>query len=304
MANFGVGSGRSRESVSGAASAGVAPVVEVDWVDDHRGDHDLRIVDVTIQAKLRPLPHMRSGKREWNHAHVPGAAFADLRRICDPSRPARKFMLPDARWFAAAMSQLGIGEGHRVVLYDAAGSMWATYLWWMLRAFGFEGAAVMNGGWTAWHLQGHPTCSTPCAYPPATFTPHPRAGIFVGKEEVLAAIEDSRTSIICASGGRYYRGERRQFGQRRRGHIPTAQNVSASRILDRATQRYLPVHELRELFGSTLDSERVITYCGAGPAASSVAFALHLLGHPNVAIYDGGMNEWSADRRLPLVVGD
>lgn len=75
-------------------------------------------------------------------------------------------------------------------------------------------------------------------------------------------------------------------------------------LIDRATQRYRPPDELRALFGSILEAKRVITYCGAGIASSSDAFILHRLGHPNVAVYDGGMLEWCADPGLPLEVGD
>jgi thiosulfate/3-mercaptopyruvate sulfurtransferase len=54
--------------------------------------------------------------------------------------------------FAAQMGQLGIGDHTRVVVYDARETMWAARLWWMLHAFGFDQAAVLNGGWTAWQL--------------------------------------------------------------------------------------------------------------------------------------------------------
>ena len=281
----------------------IPPLVDPSWVEEHLGDPDLRILDATVQVKLRPIPHMRSGLREYRRAHVPGAAFTDLRRICDPRAPARTFTMPDASWFAQAMGRLGVGDGHRVVIYDARESMWAARLWWMLRAFGFDGASVMDGGWTAWTADGRPTCSERCGYPPAAFTAQPRPGLFVAKERVLAAIEDERTCIVCALGRRQFVGERREYG-RRRGHIPGAKNVSAWRILDRRTQRYRPPAELRELFGPIMDADHVITYCGGGVAACSDALALQLLGHPDVAVYDGGMIEWSADKRLPLVTGE
>jgi thiosulfate/3-mercaptopyruvate sulfurtransferase len=286
-----------------AGAASIPPLVESDWLEHHLDDEDLRIVDVTIQVKLKPFPWMRSGKREWKRGHIPGAVFADLRKLCDPNSPARTFTMPDADWFAAQMSRLGIGDGTRVVLYDARESMWAARVWWMLRAFAFDNAAVLNGGWTAWRLEQRPTSSEPSAYPPATFTPAPRPGLFVDKDEVMRAIDDPSTCIVCALGRRQYSGERREYG-RRRGHIPGARNVSAGRILDRRTQRYRPLDELHELFDRVLDAERIITYCGGGVAAASDAFVLHLLGHPNVAVYDGGFVEWSADKQLPLEVGD
>jgi thiosulfate/3-mercaptopyruvate sulfurtransferase len=200
------------------------------------------------------------------------------------------------------MGRLGIGDGMRVVRYDGRENMWAARLWWMLRTFGFDDAAVLNGGWTAWRLEDRPTSSKPCAYPSATFTPRPRPEIIVSTGEVLAAIEDEATCIVSALGRRQHRGERNEYG--RRGHIPGASNVTAWEILDRETMRYRPIEELRELFHPILEAERVITYCGGGIASSSDAFILHVLGHRNVAVYDGGLIEWCGDRDLPLELGE
>ena len=278
------------------------PLVEPAWLEAHLGDPDLRVVDATVQVRLWPVPRVRSGRRAFRRGHIPGAAFADLLALSDPDAPARTFTMPSAERFAEGMGRLGIGDGTRVVIYDGRENMWAARLWWMLRTFGFDDAAVLNGGWTAWRLEGRPVSTKPCAYPPATFTPRPRPQLIVGKEEVLAAIEDPATCIVSALGRRQHRGERNEYG--RRGHIPGAKNVTAWEILDRETMRYRPPDELRARFGPVLDTERVITYCGGGVAASSDAFILHLLGHRNVAVYDGGLMEWCADRSLPLERGE
>jgi thiosulfate/3-mercaptopyruvate sulfurtransferase len=123
----------------------------------------------------------------------------------------------------------------------------------------------------------------------------------VDKRAVLDALEDPGVVLINALGRRQHRGEVNEYG--RRGHIPGSRNVTAWEILDRATQCYRPLPELRSKVGSALQAERVITYCGAGAAASSLAHVLVRLGHPHVAIYDGGLLEWCADRRLPLETG-
>lgn len=172
----------------------------------------------------------------------------------------------------------------------------------MLRAFGFDDAAVLDGGWRAWTAQGRPVCSKPCAYPPAQFAARPRPGLFAGTQDVLGAIGDPGTAIVSALGRRQHRGEVSEYG--RPGHIPGAKNVSAWAILDKASGRYRPLGELRQMCAPVLDAERVITYCGGGIAASSLAFVLHRLGHPNVAVYDGGLLEWCADPSLPLEMGD
>ena len=278
------------------------PLIEPEWLEEHLGDPDLRVVDATVQIKLWPFPRIRSGRRGFKRSHIPGAAFADLLELSDPRAPSYTFTMPSARRFAEYMGRLGIGDGTRVVLYDARETMWATRLWWMLRAFGFDDAAVLNGGWTAWRLENRPISSQPCTYASAAFNPRPRPELIVGKEQVLSAIDDTGTCIVSALGRRQHRGERNEYG--RRGHIPGAMNVTAWQILDRKTQRYRPIEELRELFRPILDAERVITYCGGGVAASSDAFVLHLLGHRKVTIYDGGLIEWCANSDLPLELGE
>jgi len=279
------------------------PLVESDWLASRLGDPDLRVLDATIHVRTLPFPFIRSGKREWKRSHIPGAAFADLRKLSEPTKRSYTFTLPSASHFAEEMARLGVGADSRVVVYDSRHNMWAARLWWMLRYFGFDNASVLNGGWAAWQKGGHPECSKSCAYPPAKpFSPQPRPELVVGKQEMIAATECSRTCIVSALGRRQHRGERNEY--RRRGHIPGARNVTAWEILDRDTLQYRSKAELLDRFGTILDAERIITYCGSGIAASSDALALHHLGHSNVAIYDGGLVEWNADRTLPLELGE
>src|SRR5690606_1442407 len=100
-----------------------------------------------------------------------------------------RFMMPPAEQFAEAMGRYGVGDDSDVVLYDRAGNMWAARIWWMLRAFGFDRARLLDGGWSRWAAEGRPVSTEPPAYPPATFTARPRPELIASKEDVLEAIE-------------------------------------------------------------------------------------------------------------------
>jgi thiosulfate/3-mercaptopyruvate sulfurtransferase len=121
---------------------------------------------------------------------------------------------------------------------------------------------------------------------------------------VLAAVEGDGSCIVNALTEAQHRGDANDYG--RPGHLPGAANVAAVDLVDPATQRYLPLEELRRRFEPALSEGdgRVITYCGGGIAASSDAFVLHRLGRHDVAVYDGSLQEWAADPSLPLVTGD
>src|SRR3989441_10744862 len=113
-------------------------------------------------------------------------------------------MPPDAQ-MASAMARLGVGEGARVVLYDRAVNMWAARVWWMLRAVGFDDAAVLNGGWKKWTFEGRPTSTEPCADPPARFVARPRPALFVGKGAGLAGLGQRATCILNALSAETHR---------------------------------------------------------------------------------------------------
>lgn len=275
------------------------PLVTAGWLADNIDDPRLRVFDATVQVRRRfHVPTVRTGRREWRREHIPGSAFASLFALSDPHAAKRSMSMPSADWFAARLGELGVSNDSRVVVYDRRENMWAARLWWMLRSFGFDDAAVLDGGWTAWRQAGYSVCHAPCVYPAATFHATPRVSLIAGKEEVLAAIDDPRVCLVNALGRRQHRGAVDEYG--RRGHIPGSRNVTAWEVLDRRTQRYRPLAELREKAGPVLEAERVITYCGGGVAASSLALVLVRLGHPDVAVYDGGLMEWCADRSLPL----
>lgn len=276
-------------------------LVSTSWLASQLGQDDLRVLDCTVV--LAPGPSGRyaveSGRAGWDKAHIPGSALADLAGdLSDPHSPLR-FTLPTPERFATAMGALGVGDGMRVVLYDSRLNMWAARMWWMLRVFGFESAAVLDGGWRAWTADGQPTSTDAPHWPPARFTPRPRPGLFVGKDEVRTAIDTGRTCVVNALDRAQYRGDTQQYA--RPGHIPGAANVPAVELVDEATHRYRPMEELQSAFADvTGRGDPVITYCGGGIAASSDAFVLHLLGHDDVAIYDNSLSEWAADPSLPM----
>ena len=281
-------------------------LVQTDWLEAHRGDTNLRIFDCTTH--LQPaepgtdIPYrIVSGKADYDAGHIPGAGFLDIQGELSDNTTKLRFMLPSPDQFAAIMSRHGVGEGARVVLYSAGNIMWATRVWWMLRAFGFDNAAVLDGGWEKWRAEGRPVSTEPCAYPAAKFIARPRADLFVGKERVRAALGDSRTVIVNALSPDLHRGKSpSRYG--RPGRVPGSVNVPAATLLDSKTKEFVPLADARTKFDATgvEKSKNVICYCGGGISATVDLFMLYQLGYQNLTLYDGSMGEWARDDSLPI----
>lgn len=282
-------------------------IVGTQWLADALGDPSLRVFDCTTHLLYetgtgRPY-RVESGRADYLAAHIPGSAFLDLQgELSDPTSPF-SFTMPAPEDLAARFAAKGIGAGTRVVLYSRRNMQWATRIWWMLRAIGFDDAAVLDGGFDKWESEGRPTEAAETCYPPASLEARPRRGLFVGKDEVKAAIGDPGTCTINALAPDLHKGENPRYG--RPGRIPGSVNVPVASLVDPASMTFRTPEEVAATFAAVgADrSKRIILYCGGGIAATLDAFLLHQLGHADLAVYDASMTEWARDESLPIETG-
>ena len=284
-------------------------LIETAALEASLGAPELRIVDCTTwlkpaepgdDAPYRVVP----GRAEYDAAHIPGAVFLDIQGTISDPDTRLKFMAPSADRFAEAMGGLGIGDDSRVVLYSAGSIMWATRVWWMLRAFGFDRAAVLDGGWEKWQAEERPVSSTPGRYPPARFTARLKPGQFVDSDYVLSRLGDADTVAVNALAPEFHLGEGpSRYG--RPGRIPGSVNVPAATLLDPSNGAFVPLDEAKRLHedaGITPD-RHVVAYCGGGISATVGLFLLHQLGYTDLTLYDGSMGDWAQDPALPIETG-
>jgi thiosulfate/3-mercaptopyruvate sulfurtransferase len=281
-------------------------LIETQALEQRLGDPGLRIFDCTTNLIPDPKTTYQAvpGRADFEKGHIPGAQFIDLQADLSDNSQRLRFMLPSAESFAAAMSNFGVGQGTRVVLYSTANPWWATRVWWLLRVFGFDDAAVLNGGWQKWSRESRPAETGPAkSLPPGRFVVREQRPLMVGKDAVLQAIGDGAVCTLNALSPEQHTGTGgNSYG--RRGRIKGSVNLPAAHLLDPATNAFLSAAELRRRFEAVgaFDKE-VVTYCGGGIAASADAFALVMLGHPDVKLYDASLSEWASDPALPMETG-
>ncbi|GGL95196.1 sulfurtransferase [Micromonospora yangpuensis] len=291
--------------MAGAAHL-TTPLVSTEWLAEHLDDPKLRILDATVH--LAPPTEagadwsQSSGRPDYEAAHIPGAAFADI--IDELSEPdGGWFTKPTPERFAAAAGRLGIGPDTTVVVY-AVNVFWATRVWWLLLANGFDNVAVLDGGFGKWTAEGRPTRSGTESYPPAEFVGTPRPELFADLDEVRQVVESGTGACLINSLSPEDFHATETLSYPRPGRIPGSRHVFVAALLNPADGTFRPVPELREIFRDVqAEPGRKVTYCGGGIAATGDALALHLIGETDVAVYDGSLREWTSDPTLPLEVG-
>jgi thiosulfate/3-mercaptopyruvate sulfurtransferase len=204
------------------------------------------------------------------------------------------------------MGALGIGDDDRVVVYDGAGLVSAGRVWWMLRAFGHDRVAVLDGGLPKWLAEGRPTESGTAEPHPRKFTARFHPAMLRAKQDLLENLATRREQIVDARARARFEGSVAEPRPGlRAGHIPGSLNLPSDRLTDHDSKTLLPAAQLRALFeGAGVDLARpIVTSCGSGVTAGALAFALHLIGHKDVALYDGSWSEWGLPGETPVAIG-
>jgi thiosulfate/3-mercaptopyruvate sulfurtransferase len=276
-------------------------IVSTDWLEAHLGSPDICVIDASWH-----LPSAgRDAKQEFLEGHIPGAQFFDIDELSDTGSPL-PHMLPAPEKFSSRMRRMGIGDGKKVIAYDAAGLYSAARAWWMFKVFGHEDVAVLDGGLPKWTAEGRALEEGPAVRPQERhFTARFRSMMVRDMRDVAAALRTGSAQLADARSAARFRGEEAEPRQGvRAGHMPGARNVHYASLL-KPDGTLKPPAELAALFTAAgIDlSKPVITSCGSGVTAAILSLALTLIGARDHALYDGSWTEWGGVPGNPVVTG-
>ncbi len=268
-------------------------LASADWVAENISRAGLRIVD----CRWRPDG---TAKRLFAAGHVPGAVHLDWAAdLVDPDDSV-PFQLAGPEQIVAALGRAGIGDGMAAVLYDDAGALFACRTWWSLQAYGFQAVRVLDGGWGAWVESGRPSSTAQHPIDHVTFTPRVDPRRRLSTTDVRALLGSLDLELVDARSPADYAGS--QGGSARLGHIPGAVNLPASLVTETGSARFRDAGQLARAVtnAGVRRGKRVVVYDSTGVAATKVAFALELIGHEDVTVYDAGWAEWGSRLDLPV----
>lgn len=275
-------------------------LVTTTWLAEHLSDPDLVILDASAH-----LPDAnRDASAEYLTAHVPGARFLDLKAL-GPTAEAPLGSDAHRQSVAARLGAVGLDGDERIVLYDDSKLKSSARAWFILRLYGVEPYAILDGGLASWRGEGRPLETGGAAFTPTEIALGHGAGDIRTKREILANLDSKAEQLVDARDAARFTGETQDFRPGvAAGHIPGSANLPFGALLGEDGTFRSP-DEIRAAFASAgVDlSQPVTTSCGSGVTASVLLFALDLIGKTDTALYDGSWSEWGADPDTPKATG-
>lgn len=270
----------------------VDKLVTVDWVQQHKSDPNVRLVEVDVDTEA------------YKDGHIEGAvAWNWTTQLQDP---VRRTILDQAA-LEALLSKSGITPDTHVVLYGDNNNWFAAYALWLLEMYGHTNVSLMDGGRVKWLGDQRPlTAVEPKVAATSYQAKAPDGSTRARRDEVLAALAGNTQLVDVRSPAEYSGDVIAPPGMtetaQRGGHIPGAKNIPWARAVNE-DGTFRSKEELQALYGGQgiTDSTPTIAYCRIGERSSHTWFVLkYLLGFEQVKNYDGSWTEWGSMVDVPI----
>ncbi|MFL0648305.1 sulfurtransferase [Cylindrospermopsis raciborskii UAM/DH-BiRr] len=267
--------------------------VSPNWVAENIKDPNLRILDV------------RNSPLDYIDGHLPGAV-----NVADTAFRGPKEGLPVQYWDNRKLGEIfansGVTNKSRVLVYsDGRDVLGATMVAYLLERSGVKDIAVLDGGYKGYTAASQTVTKVFPKYRPDRFTVRDNSAIRVSIKEVKNLIGKTGVRFIDPRPADLFQGKENLWV--RNGHIPGAKNIPWPTFTEPQNPHKLKsLDEIRKILADKkiTPDNNIIVSCSTGREATLQYVVLkHLLGYPNVRIYEGSWTEYSTYPDLPVATG-
>jgi thiosulfate/3-mercaptopyruvate sulfurtransferase len=269
-------------------------LTDTEWVAAHRGDPNVRLVEVDVDTSA------------YEKGHIPGAIGLHWQRELQ-QHPVRDLI--SRVDLERLLSERGIGNDDTIVVYGDNNNWFAAWFFWLLKYYGHKDVSLMNGGRMKWVAENRELTTDKPSFPVTRYVARdPDPSVRALRDYVLDAVVHDGKQLVDVRSPKEFSGELLapenlpQEGAQRGGHIPDAKNIPWSQAV-REDGTFKSADELRALYeGKGITSrQETIAYCRIGERSSHTWFVLkYLLGYDRVRNYDGSWTEWGSLIGVPI----
>ena len=232
---------------------------------------------------------------DYKKSHIPSSIFFDLNKFFDFSSKSLH-TLPTEEQFINAVSDIGIKNKNKIIIYDANGFFNSCRVWFMFKAFGHDDIVILDGGYENWVKKNLPIEKKINRLKKSHYKASLKKQLLIGRlklEEIVNNQSDEYVIVDARSESRFLGKEPEPRKGIRKGNIKNSINIPYTKIYD-SEGLISSLDRLKKVFfdENNLKKKKVISTCGSGITACNILFALQILSHRKNFLYDGSWAEW------------
>jgi thiosulfate/3-mercaptopyruvate sulfurtransferase len=238
----------------------------------------------------------RNGFDEYNKEHIPNAIFFDLDKNSkiDTDLP---HMLTDIKSWEKIMSNMGIENNDRIIIYDNSDVISACRCWYNLIYFGHDPKLVnvLDGGFKKWKKENRITNNKNVITKTSKYSCLENIDLVKNKKQIDENIYKNEFCVVDARSKDRFEGKVAEPRKGlRSGSIKNSFCLPYSELI-KEDHTFISEDKILEKFKSLKfdQSKNLVFSCGSGVTASVLALAYSLINdkyHP--CIYDGSWAEY------------
>ena len=266
-------------------------IVSTEWLNENL--NSVKILDCSWHLPLEK----RNPYDEFILEHIPNSVFFDLDKNSELNTDL-PHMLPKKNAWETIMSNHGISNEDRVIIYDNSDVISSCRCWYNFIYFGHNPklVSILDGGFKKWKSEKKRVTKKIKKIIKSKYLADEQNHLVKNKNEIEKNIKDKKFIVIDARS-------RDRFN----GIIPEPRNNVKSGSIENSF--CLPFHELinedktfkdkeylckkfKEITGN-VNQEKIVFSCGSGVTAAVLALAYSLINNKyNPSIYDGSWAEY------------
>ena len=265
-------------------------LVNTDWLEENL--NNIKILDASW--------HMPASKRnadeEFSNEHIHGAQFFDLDKSSNENNPLPHMLPPTNKW-QEIVSNYGISNDDKLVIYDNSDVISSCRCWYMFIYFGHnpEKVFVLDGGLKKWKQENKKTSNQLETFYKTNYLAEENKNLVKNKLQINENIKENNFQLIDARGKKRFDGlEVEPRVGLNSGHIQNSINLPFLECINKSNHTFKSKEELIKIFQNlkiSNEKNQVFT-CGSGVTACILAMANKIISDKNPIIYDGSWSEY------------
>ena len=266
-------------------------LVDTDWL--YNNLNKVKILDSSWHLPTQN----RNALKEYSNEHILNSIFFDIDKYSDKETDL-PHMLPKIREWEKIVSNLGISNKDKIIVYDNSDLISSCRCWYTFIYFGHDPSliSVLNGGLKKWKKEGKPVVNDITKISKTYYSAKENKEMVKSKIEIDENISSRKFKVIDARSKERFEGKVPEPRSNvKSGSIKHSSCLPFGKLINKNDNTFMQKNELTLSFKEIIDTKdnNVVFSCGSGVTASVLALAYSLINNKYIpTIYDGSWSEY------------